>query len=178
MCNLLRTIGKFDSVRLNTSTATNSFPFSACVPEYTSNTAANVSTCQNRSSVSAGNKYDHNIPAKTPQQSDRMRLDTKLHAIACGRACPPAATSSNEVTASTASASPSEASTSSVTFTSRRRLTCCKTGRIIELLTQPSTAPTSSAAIHSKCIAKWHTQPTATPAIRKLTVAKKNPPPK
>src|SRR3984957_20743785 len=133
MCNLLRTTGRFDSVSPNTSTATSSFPFSACVPEYTSSTAANVSTCQNLSSVSAGSRYDHNIPASTPQQSDRIRLDTKLHAIVCGCACPPLPTASSDVTASTASASPRDASTSSVTFTSRRRLTCCSTGRILEV---------------------------------------------
>ncbi len=69
--------------------------------------------------------------------------------------------SSNRLTARTASASPKDASTSSVTFTSRRRFTCCRTGSRIELLMQPRTAPISSALRQGKCSATWHVPATA-----------------
>ncbi len=107
-----------------------------------------------------------------------MRLEARAHATVFGAALPPEATSSSVVTARTAKASPKEASTSNVTLTSRRRFTCCRTGRTIELLMQPRTAPIKSALSQDKCSAKRQTSATAAMDRTKLKIDRKKPDPK
>src|SRR5208282_1216069 len=96
-----------------------------------------------------------------PAATASIRLEPNSQTTTRGSALPPAATFSKVVTASTAKASPSEASTSIVTRTSRRKLTCCSTGRMIELLTQPNTAPTIKESSQEKSRLRRQTAATA-----------------